>query len=62
VQPRAEVEMETAKTAAMPHVSSAPETKSSIADRLRQLEELHKSGLVNDTEYEVKRKSLLSEL
>ena len=62
VQPRTEVEMETAKTATMPQAPPTSTTKSSIADRLRQLEELHKNGLVSDAEYEGKRKSLLSEL
>ena len=45
-----------------PATSNATAEKSSVADRLKQLEELHKNGLITDKEYADKRQEILKSL
>jgi hypothetical protein len=45
-------------TAALPPPPTRP-SPPTLADRLRQLDELHTSGLITDDEYAAKRQSML---
>lgn len=43
-------------------VSASPQASTSIAQRLKKLDALHKDGLLSDAEYRTKREKILGEL